>query len=183
MQFDLTDRDSLFSSLPKGGIGAEVGVAWGVSSKEIIRLTEPSLMYLVDCWEHQSFEVCGDDQANTAQSHKDGQYRQVLGWFVTDPKVRVVKAFSVKAALAFPDGYFDWVYIDANHLQCYEDIKAWWPKIKPGGWLLGDDYIDTANCFTVETDVNRFVAESGHQLQVAIDANTAYKHYVISKPR
>ena len=45
-------------------------------------------------------------------------------------------------AKAFPDSFFDWVYIDANHVAPYvaEDISAWWPKVKPGGVFSGHDY-------------------------------------------
>ena len=50
---------------------------------------------------------------------------------------------SEKAADMFPDEYFDFIYIDADH--SYEgvvrDLKAWWPKIKKGGLFCGDDYI------------------------------------------
>ena len=49
---------------------------------------------------------------------------------------------SVDASRQFPDGSCDLVLIDASH--DYEsvraDIAAWWPKIKRGGVLAGDDY-------------------------------------------
>ena len=49
---------------------------------------------------------------------------------------------SLDAARLFPDGSCDLVMIDASH--DYEsvraDIAAWWPKIKRGGVLAGDDY-------------------------------------------
>ena len=181
MTFDLTNRQTIFASLPKGGIGAEVGVAYCTFSKDIIRLAQPDLLYLIDCWEQQPYSVCGDDAANTSQESKDGQYYQALMFFVTDPKVRVVKAFSEKVAPLFPNEYLDFIYIDPNHLRAYQDCAAWWPKIKKGGYLIGDDYIDRGNCFTVKTDVNRFVAERGLKLIVAVDAETEYKNYIIPK--
>jgi len=40
------------------------------------------------------------------------------------------------------DGSLDFAFIDANH--SYEgasaDAAAWFPKVKPGGWLCGHDY-------------------------------------------
>jgi hypothetical protein len=40
------------------------------------------------------------------------------------------------------DQLVDIVYIDALHTYdaVKADIKAWWPKIKPGGFLAGHDY-------------------------------------------
>ncbi len=181
MDLDIADRWTIFGSLPKGGVGAEVGVAWCSFSKDIIRLAEPSLFYLVDCWETQPYSVCGDDAANTGQESKDAQYYQALQFFMTDPKVRVIKAFSEKVGPLFPEEYFDWVYIDPNHMRAYQDCTVWWPKIKKGGFLIGDDYIDRGNCFSVKTDVNRFVAEHELELIVAVDAETEYKNYIIPK--
>jgi hypothetical protein len=49
---------------------------------------------------------------------------------------------SVDAAATFKDAYLSFAFIDANHL--YEgisaDIKAWAPKVRPGGILAGHDY-------------------------------------------
>jgi hypothetical protein len=43
----------------------------------------------------------------------------------------------------FEDNSLDFVYIDANHTYegVKEDIKYWYPKVKPGGLLLGHDYL------------------------------------------
>jgi predicted O-methyltransferase YrrM len=46
------------------------------------------------------------------------------------------------AAPLFADGHFDWAYIDASHF--YDDVKrdldAFFPKLKAGGYIAGDDY-------------------------------------------
>jgi hypothetical protein len=36
----------------------------------------------------------------------------------------------------------DFVYLDANHRYdaVREDLHAWWPKVRKGGMLAGDDY-------------------------------------------
>ena len=35
------------------------------------------------------------------------------------------------------------MHIDASHEyeDVMEDVKLWWPKIKPCGMLMGDDYV------------------------------------------
>jgi cephalosporin hydroxylase len=42
----------------------------------------------------------------------------------------------------YGDASVDWVHLDARHdyASVKADIKAWLPKVKPGGWLSGDDY-------------------------------------------
>jgi hypothetical protein len=93
--------------------------------------------------------------------------------------VKIVKAFSEEAAPCFPENYFDWFYIDANHMQAYKDIQLWWPKIKSGGFLMGHDYC--ANEFiTVQVDVDRFISETGLPLLVTDDP--VFKCWIIQKP-
>jgi len=182
MPMDLTHRHSIFASLPRGGIGAEIGVAHGLFSVDILRLSEPSLLYLIDCWEQLPVEVTGHDPANSGDEVKEGWYRATFQRFIDDSRVRVIKAFSQKAATLFPDAYFDWLYLDANHLEAYQDAWAWWPKVKPGGWMMGHDYVDVGDCFTVKTDVDRFAAEISQPVLVTVDADTAYKNWLIQKP-
>jgi hypothetical protein len=56
--------------------------------------------------------------------------------------ISLIIAESVTASGLFADGSIDWVHLDARH--DYESVKAdivaWLPKVKPGGWLSGDDY-------------------------------------------
>ena len=42
------------------------------------------------------------------------------------------------------DASLDFVFIDAEHTYdaVKQDIAAWEPKIKPGGWVMGHDYCD-----------------------------------------
>lgn len=49
---------------------------------------------------------------------------------------------STTASQFFPNASLDWVHLDARHdyENVQADIQAWLPKIKPGGWLSGDDY-------------------------------------------
>lgn len=56
--------------------------------------------------------------------------------------VRVVEKTSVEAAAEYPDKSLDFVMIDAAHDEdsVRADILAFLPKMKPGGWLIGDDY-------------------------------------------
>jgi hypothetical protein len=57
-------------------------------------------------------------------------------------RISLIITDSVNASRLFGDASVDWVHLDARHdyASVKADIQAWLPKIKPGGWLSGDDY-------------------------------------------
>ena len=58
------------------------------------------------------------------------------------PQLKLVRADATKVAQLFPNGYFDVVFIDADH--AYEavknDIEVWTPKVRKGGIISGHDH-------------------------------------------
>ena len=54
----------------------------------------------------------------------------------------MVPSLSVDAAGKFPEGYFDWLFLDALHTReaVLQDLEAWWPRLRAGGLCSGDDY-------------------------------------------
>jgi hypothetical protein len=52
------------------------------------------------------------------------------------------RMMSWEAAKYFEDESVDFCYVDADHNYkgVMKDLKAWWPKIKPGCYMGGDDY-------------------------------------------
>ncbi|MCG7596608.1 class I SAM-dependent methyltransferase [Mycobacterium sp. PSTR-4-N] len=57
-------------------------------------------------------------------------------------QVQLLISDSVAAAKLFADESLAWVHLDARHDydSVCADITAWLPKVRPGGWLSGDDY-------------------------------------------
>ncbi len=151
----LISREDLLSVLPKNAIVAEIGVAEGQFSNSILSLTDPIKLYLIDCWEEQSFSIYPEYRPQPTQ---DGYYELVKQKFGRDSRVEIIKEYSDKAAKVFPDNYFDWIYIDGNHV--YEAIKAdlesWLPKVKDGGIIAGHDYVVRKD-FGIVSAVNEFV--------------------------
>lgn len=68
-------------------------------------------------------------------------HRNIIGCGLDD-RIQLVISDSVAAATLFADESFAWVHIDARHDydSVVADINAWAPKVRPGGWLSGDDY-------------------------------------------
>ena len=56
--------------------------------------------------------------------------------------VTVVKASSLEAASQYEDRSISFLMIDASHKyeDVVDDIRAWYPKMKMGGIISGDDY-------------------------------------------
>ena len=56
--------------------------------------------------------------------------------------VTLVVSDSARAAELFPDGSVWAAFVDAAHDadSVERDVRAWWPKVAPGGYLAGDDY-------------------------------------------
>jgi hypothetical protein len=98
--------------------------------------------------------------------------------------VGVHRAWSHEAADRFPDRYFDWIYLDADHSydSVKRDLEAFWPKIKEDGLLLGHDYMWHALVpFGVVTAVNEFVERHGLTF-VGLNTNDMFPSYVLSRP-
>lgn len=177
---NLPNREALFAALPKGGILAEIGTLDGGWAAEILKYAEPRLLFLIDCWQEQSVEAVGHDPAN--ENHRE-HYHKTIRRFLMESRVKIIKEFSVHAAPLFPDNFFDALYIDANHLECYADMQTWWPKVKSGGWFLGHDYVRGGldDYITVQADVDRWMAERPG-LKLFLTTDPVYQNWVVCKP-
>ena len=164
---DLLDRNTLIGSLPHGGIGAEIGVDVGLFSEVILERNQPRELWLIDAWHHQDAETYGSDPANAIEQAQEGKFVQVTRQFADRPHVHIMREWSVVAAATFPDEYFDWWHIDANHLQVEKDLAAWWPKLKRGGWATGHDFCVVADFIDVKPKVIAFAQERGLIVYVA----------------
>lgn len=93
----------------------------------------------------------------------DSIYLGVVSRFRNAPEIVIHRMTSIDAAQLFPHEFFDWVYIDGNHSysEVLNDLRSWWPKVKPGGNLAGDDYRwkDELGTLSVKRAVMEFVKE------------------------
>jgi hypothetical protein len=56
--------------------------------------------------------------------------------------VTIAATDSVSFSSAFKDGEVDFVFVDGDHTYegCTADLQAWWPKLRDGGTMAGDDF-------------------------------------------
>ncbi len=182
---DLSDRITLMGTLPHGGRVIEVGVEQGFFSRVILKENQPRELYLVDAWAAQpgtEWQMLDP----VARSDHEQNFMRVRRLFSHQKEVTILRALSVPAAALFADESLDIVYLDADHLRTAEDIAAWWPKIRPGGWLCGHDY--THGLFswvTVKEAVDTWIAETGLTLLTTneVPANEIQPSWAVQKSR
>lgn len=167
--------------IPKGGVGIEVGVNKGFMAAALLEIASPRRLYLLDCWKSQ--RTMYDPGYIYTPEQEEKAYQMVVKMFASQENVEVIRAESPDASSLFPDGLFDWVYIDANHtyLAAQADIDAWWPKVGRGGLLAGHDYVNDGHQYQVKRVVDEFCAREGLSI-LALSEAKKFKDWAIRKP-
>jgi hypothetical protein len=138
----------------------EVGIYKGDNFMQMIAHS-PHVAVAVDSWINDSIPTRND--GNYSQVELDVQYNNFKKMTLNKANVEIIRDYSTNAAERFPDNYFDFVYIDADHSTegCTHDLNAWYPKVKPGRFLVGHDY---RRGFGVVAAVDNFIKENNLKL-------------------
>lgn len=121
------------------------------------------------------------DAANADQAEQNKFYEEAIAntnkW---KEKIHVCRNFTTSCAHKYDDEYFDFIYVDARHdfKGVWEDLVAYWPKLKPGGIMAGHDYV--TNDFVKRTgqdwskNYDGTIDETGTVVKGAVDTFAAY---------
>jgi hypothetical protein len=140
----ITNRIEMLHRLPKGGIVAEIGTYRGDFARAILDIMAPDRLHLADI----TFSLCRAD-------------------VLADPRVAKHEGLSVPFLQRLPDASLDMIYVDADHGYdaVRADIAAAAPKVKPGGFLVFNDFARIIRpgfgVLGVHQAVCEFAAESG----------------------
>ncbi len=122
-------------------IAAEIGVFEGVNAKYMCMFCDKIKLFLVDGWDNVTIYTGGPVQ-NIDYCRILRSVTQI-NLFAYQDKVFFMDKDSAEAVKEFEDEFFDYVYIDGDHL--YESVKTdlnlWLPKVKKGGIFGGHDVI------------------------------------------
>jgi hypothetical protein len=128
-------RSRMLDFLPEGGEMAEIGVAEGDFSSEILAHVHPRKLHLIDPWEHQERADYEPDPNNVSVQQQGDRFDAVLARFkqeIASGVVAVHREYSAAAAGKFGAGQLDWVYIDGMHTAAaaYDDLISYAPKVR-----------------------------------------------------
>jgi hypothetical protein len=123
---------------------AEIGVYRGqFAARMLDDCPAIETYYMVDPWRNL------DDwnkPANKSDAVFDGFYRESLERTSAHAAKRVVLRGTTTEVIGdVPDASLDFAYVDGDHTLrgITVDLVAWWPKVRDGGWLGGDDFSPT----------------------------------------
>jgi hypothetical protein len=130
----LPDRIALLRELPRHGAVAEVGVSFADLTKNILTHNLLAKLHLIDKWS-------SDRYARGLEAIKEA-HRSLIA----EGKLHIHKGTSLAMLESFPDGYFDWIYIDTNHTYSTTaaELRLGARKLKRGGFIAGHDYLSPA---------------------------------------
>jgi len=140
--------DAILRRLPPSACAVEVGVFLGTLSEYLLQRRSDLRLSLVDSWlpaeQHpQAYRNTRDEHAHVSAEKVAIQRATALDKVKPfGARALVIEMASFDAAATVDDCSLDLVFLDADH--SYEgvraDIRAWLPKVKPGGWIGGHDY-------------------------------------------
>lgn len=131
-------------------IGLELGVAEGIYSKRMVNSNVFKVFYGIDAY---------------ADMHDTFEYKRALKHIGLEANYKLLRMKFDEALDLFDDSYFDFIFVDGYAHTGQEGGKTlydWYPKLKVGGIMAGDDYHD--DWPLVKHSVNEFAAQLGVEL-------------------
>ena len=146
---DYSQRRFILDALPKDSVGAEIGVHEGEFSMLLLKRVHPLRLHLIDPWEYRTEAAYSESFyggiLGVDQHAMDLRYSTVLkrlSGYIRDKHVIVHRQRSSVIQETFPQGYFDWIYVDGDHLydQVRQDLAGYGNRVKPLGWIAGGGF-------------------------------------------
>ncbi len=140
-------RRRFLEHLPRHAVCAEIGVLRGVFTRALLEISAPRELHLIDAW----WELYGEQYPDW-QEHTDfgtlatrEAYRQVVELVERhrgEVDCRIHVGDDLEILERFPDGHFDWVYLDTSHShdQTRRELAVLERKVGRHGLIAGDDW-------------------------------------------
>jgi hypothetical protein len=119
----LSKREDLICAMPDQGHVVEVGTQTGRFGCFILSRRPNVRLFTVDV-DYSQFEL------------------QLLQPFIQAGRLRTIEGISWEELRRFPEGFFSWIYVDANHAldNVRRDLAVARTRVAVGGYLVCNDY-------------------------------------------
>jgi hypothetical protein len=168
-------RLKMLEYLPKNSVVAEVGTQYGHFAEQIMAIAKPKKLHLIE-YNLDLFK---------AEISKKQIIRVQEG--IENGTVELHEGDSSTILSSFPDEYFDWIYIDADHgyQGVCKDIQQGYTKIKAAGMMVFNDYTNWSVCevmpYGVAKAVNEFCIANNWEMVFFAFQSLGYHDVAIRK--
>jgi hypothetical protein len=180
----LPDRTALLQRLPRNAVCAEVGVAQGEFSAEILAICSPVELHLIDLWSGAS-SVSGKIGASSDLDAVRRKFSREIG----ENRVLLHRGTSWEMLEGLQEGSLDWVYIDAAHdfPSVQRDLSVASRKVRSDGLICGHDYTRWGSTgmsrFGVVEAVNLFCDEEGWEMAYLTNEPNRHCSFALKRRR
>lgn len=165
---------------------AEIGIGYGTHAKHILKNSSVETLYLVDPTRFYPDDAFAADIMNTEPEKQNNQFNELYALIQNElspwsERTRWLRCPSLDVSSDdISDNSLDCVFIDGDHSYraVLDDLEFWYKKVKPGGYILGDDY----HMEQVSAAVHMFQWKRQLSLDFLIKEGTDYKIFQFIKP-
>lgn len=169
----LQQRRWILNRVPKGSVGAEIGVFRGHFSDQICRILQPAKLYLIDPWTLVGETFGWGKEYTSFGTLPTAVAREQTRAFVEQHPATdsvLIEGFYPDCAGQITEP-LDFAYLDASHAyqSTLIELRHLARQVKPRGLILGDDWAPNVNDqhHGVFRAVQEFVASSDWQIIAA----------------
>ena len=162
----------------------EIGVALGGHAEALLKNTSIEIYYGVDPYRTYDDAFCYNIAKHSSlnpQQNFDYLYMWVnqIRLAPYTGRYQLIRKPSVEAAELFSEESLDCIFVDGDHTTegVLADLSAWFPKVKKGHLILGDDYYMES----VSLAVDSFFKKQGAEV-FFFTSKTGYKIWAVYKP-
>lgn len=168
-------RLKILEYLPKNSVVAEVGTQYGYFAEQIMAIAKPKKLHLLD----YNFDLFKAEISKKQNS--------LVQKGIENGTVELHEGDSSTSLSSFPEEYFDWIYIDADHAYqgVCKDIQQGYTKVKAEGMMVFNDYTNWSVCevmpYGVAKAVNEFCIANNWEIVFFAFQSLGYHDVAIRK--
>ena len=134
-------RHEFTSILPKGSVGAEIGVFTGRFSRELCKRAKPRLFFAIDPWWERHGEVFSFRPDMHTRHAYHSTLKRLSSW-IRSGTARVLVQRSQDALMSLGPASLDWIYLDSSHdeAETWEELQLCRDVVRSDGVISGHDF-------------------------------------------